>query len=173
MRKYGYYSIFNNPKTLAFKIENQYDLHTKVVNFIRKFYPKAIITPGLGENQDTDDKRITSYIKGYTKGQPDLIIQNLHKVYSGLVFEFKTPKGNGVVSKEQKNLIEQYEENGYKCVVSNNYDLIIKSIIDHMHDVRIKCKYCNRKFLSNKTLTNHNKYFHIIDQYFYLCEKMA
>ena len=29
------------------------------------------------------------------KGQPDLIIQNHHKDYNGLVFEFKTPQGNG------------------------------------------------------------------------------
>ena len=58
IRQYGCYIIFNNPKTLAFKIEDEYDLHTKVVNFIKKFYPEAIIIAGLGENQDTQTKRI-------------------------------------------------------------------------------------------------------------------
>ena len=35
IRKYGYYHMFKNPNTLAFKIENEYDLHTKVVQYIR------------------------------------------------------------------------------------------------------------------------------------------
>ena len=163
IRKYGYYMSFNNPKTLTFKIENEYDLHTKVVNFIRKFYPKAIIIAGLGENQDSISKRISSYKKGYVKGQPDLIIQNLHKYYTGLVFEFKTPKGNGVVSEEQLNIIEQYKENTYKCMISNDYDLITKTINDYMYDVRIKCMHCKRNFKSQKTIANHKKYFHRIE----------
>ena len=58
-RKYGYYRICNNPNTLTFKIEDEYDLYTKVVQFIRQFYPE-ILTAGLGENQDTKDKRIKS-----------------------------------------------------------------------------------------------------------------
>ena len=65
IRKYGYYRMFNNPNTLTFKIEDEYDLHTKVVQYIRRFYPNVIITPGLGENQDTSSKRIESYKKGY------------------------------------------------------------------------------------------------------------
>ena len=173
IRKYGYYRSFNNPKTLTFKIEDEYDLHTKVVNFIRRFYPKAIIIAGLGENQDTANKRISSYKKGYMKGQPDLIIQNRHKDYNGLVFEFKTPQGNGIVSNEQKDLLEQYEANNYKCLVSHDYDLIIKTINDYMTGIRLKCKYCKRNFVSHITLNNHYKHFHKIDYYFYLCEKMA
>ena len=35
IRKYGYYSMFNNPNTLNFKIEDEYDLHTKLVQFLR------------------------------------------------------------------------------------------------------------------------------------------
>ena len=84
IRKYGYYRMFNNLKSLAFKIEDEYDLHTKVVQFIRRFYPEILMTAGLGENQDTKDKRIKSFKKGYMKGQPDLIIHNIHKHYNGL-----------------------------------------------------------------------------------------
>ena len=163
IRKYGYFRTFNNPKTLTFKIEDEYDLHTKVVNFIRRFYPKAIIIAGIGENQDTANKRISSYKKGYMKGQPDLIIQNRHKDYNGLVFEFKTPQGNGIVSNEQKDLLEQYEANNYKCLVSHDYDLIIKTINDYMTGIRLKCKYCKRNFVSHITLNNHYKHFHKID----------
>ena len=154
--------MFNNPKSLAFKIEDEYDLHTKVVQFIRRFYPEILMTAGLGENQDTKDKRIKSFKKGYTKGQPDLIIQNLHKHYNGLCIEFKTPQCSGIITDQQKELIDRYEENGYKCIVSNDYDLIIKELNDYMHDIRIRCKYCRRKFISKNTLFRHVKYFHRI-----------
>ena len=74
--KTGAYSVFNNPKLNTFKIENEYDLHTKVVHFIKKHYPHALLNAGLGELQDTVSKRINSYKKGYQKGQPDFIINN-------------------------------------------------------------------------------------------------
>ena len=61
IRKYGHYRMFNNPNTLAFKIEDEYDLHTKVVQFIRQFYPEILMTAGLEENEDTKDKRIKSF----------------------------------------------------------------------------------------------------------------
>ena len=84
IRKYGYYRTFNNTNTLAFKLEDEYDLYTKVVIFIRRFYPEILNTAGLGKNQDTKDKHIKSFKKGYMKGQPDLLLQNLHKHYNGL-----------------------------------------------------------------------------------------
>ena len=35
-----------------FKIENENDLHYKVVEYIKRFYQKALLVPaGLGENQ--------------------------------------------------------------------------------------------------------------------------
>ena len=117
---------------------------------------------GLGENQDTKQKRNKSFKKGYMEGQLDLIIQNLHKNYNGLCIEFKMPQLNGALSEQQKELIDRYEDNGCKCVVSNDYDLIIKEINDYMHDIRIKCKYYERKFISRETLKRHVKYFHRI-----------
>lgn len=62
-----------------FKKENETDLHCKVVQYIRRFYPEAIIVAGLGENQDTPAKRINSWKKGCQKGQPDIIIMNFNK----------------------------------------------------------------------------------------------
>ena len=51
---------------------------------------------GLGQNQDTSQKRTKSSKTGYMKVQPDLIIQNLHKNNNGLCIEFKTPQTNGL-----------------------------------------------------------------------------
>jgi prophage antirepressor-like protein len=73
IRKYGQYKAFDNPNPLVFKIENEFDLHTKVVNYIKRFYSLLIIA-GLGELQDSKSKRIKSWQKGYQKGQPDIII---------------------------------------------------------------------------------------------------
>ena len=61
-------------------IGNETDLHYKVVDVIRRFYPDSILVAGLGENQDTaEDKRLDSYKKGYSIGQPDLMVFNYHK----------------------------------------------------------------------------------------------
>ena len=74
IRKFGYYKLFDNPNNKMFKIENEMDLHCKVVHLIRNYYPNAIMVAGLGENQDTPSKRINSWKKRYTKGQPDLTV---------------------------------------------------------------------------------------------------
>ena len=70
---------------------NETNLHYKVVDLIRKFYPDSILVAGLGENQDAEDKRLDSYKKGYVRGQPDLIVLNYHKDFEGLGIEFKSP----------------------------------------------------------------------------------
>ena len=162
IRKYGFYKRFDTPNKLIFKIEDEYDLHTKVVQYIRRFYPNALIIAGLGELQNSWRKRIQSWKKGYQKGQPDIIISNLHKYYNGFCIEFKTPKNNGVLSDAQKEVLKNYKNNGYKTMVSSDYDMVIKELNEYMCNVRIKCIYCNRKFISKKTLSNHQKGFHKI-----------
>ena len=102
IRKTGRYDYcidhkYNN----TFKIENEMGLHVKVVFFLKKRYPHSLFTVTLGENQDTVHKRIDSFKKGYLRRSPDLIINNLHKHYTGFCIEFKSPKGNGVLSPDQ------------------------------------------------------------------------
>ena len=141
IRKTGRYSYddmnhkYNN--TLTFKIENETDLHVKVVSFLEKRYPQSLFTLTSGENQDTVHKRIDSFKKGYLRGSPDLIINNLHKCYSGFAIEMKSPKGNGVLSLDQSMMLRQYQNNGFKTLVSNDYDQIIEQIIEYFRDVRI------------------------------------
>ena len=149
---------YNN--TLTFKIENEMDLHVKVVSFLKKRYPHSLFTVTLGKNQDTVFKRIDSFKKGYLRGSPDLIINNLHKHYTGFCIEFKSPKGNGVLSPDQSMILLQYQNNGFKTLVSNDYDHIIEQVIEYFRDVRIKCSYCPRRFISSQSLRNHIKFFH-------------
>ena len=163
IRKIGRYDYcidhkYNN--MLTFKIENEMDLHVKVVSFLKKRYPHSLFTVTLGENQDTAFKRIDSFKKGYLRGSPDLIINNLHKHYTGFYIEFKSPKGNGILSPDQSMILLQYQNNGFKTLVSNDYDHIIEQVIEYFRDVRIKCPYCPRKFISSQSLRNHIKFFH-------------
>ena len=162
IRKYGQFKLFDNLDNKMILIGNEKELHYKVVNMILQFYPNALLIAGLGENQDTDNKRLDSYRKGYQRGQSDLIILNNHKEYSGLCFEFKSPTNNFVISNSQKEMQRRYIQNGYQFIISNNYDEIIKTIHDYMVDIRILRKYCDRKFKDKHTLEKHNKYFHKI-----------
>ena len=145
---------------LTFKIENEMDLHVKVVSFIKKRYPHSLLVSSLGENQDSLYKRIDSYKKGYLRGSPDLIINNLHKPYTGFAIEFKNPNGKGVLSPDQSMMLQQYQNNGFKTLVSNDYDYIIEQLIEYFRDVRRKCSYCPRRFISSQSIKNHIKSFH-------------
>ena len=150
IRKTGSYDYSMNHKykeSLTFKIENETDLH-------------SLFTVTLGENQDTAFKRIDSFKKGYLRGSPDMIINNLHKHYRGFCIEFKSPKGNGVLSPNQSMMLRQYQNNGFKTLVSNDYDQIIEQIIEYFRDVRINCSYCTRRFIIPQSLRNHIKFIH-------------
>ena len=142
VRKYGQYKMFDNPNNKMFKIENETDLHYKVVQLIRNYYPDSILVAGLGENQDTEEKRLDSYKKGYLRGTPDLMILDYHREYKGLCIEFKSPTNNYYISESQIKMKEKYCSNDYAFILSNDYDKISKLIHKYMAGVRILCKYC-------------------------------
>ena len=111
IRKYGQYKLFDSPWNKMIMIGNETDLHYKVVDLIRRYYPDSILVAGLGENQD-EDKRLDSYKKGYMRGQPDLMVLDYHKDYKGLCIEFKSPTDNYHVSEAQKEMKKKYVNNG-------------------------------------------------------------
>ena len=164
IRKYGFYKMFDNPNNKMFKIENETDLHYKVVELIRKYYPDSLLVAGLGENQDTGEKRLDSYKKGYQRGQPDLMILDYHIEYKGLCIEFKSPTNNYCVSESQIKMKDKYRNNDYAFILSNDYDKISKNIHKYMAGVRIPCKYCPKAFRSKTTLNNHYQVIHRIEK---------
>ena len=165
LRKTGQYIIRNHPvqKRVTFKIENEFDLQSKVVNFIRNRYPDSLFICTLGELQDTPQKRLDSYKMGYMKGIPDLLITNLHKKFAGFAIEFKTPKGTGIVSPDQESMLEKFKENNWKTLLTNDYDDCIVQLVDYFEGVRVKCEHCSMKFKSVQTRKNHLKHFHRIN----------
>ena len=120
-------------------IGNETDLHYKVVDVIRRYYSDTILVAGLGENQDTENKRLDSYKKGYMRGQPDLLVLDYHKDYKGLGIEFKSPTGNYYVSEAQKEMKKKYVNNGYAFILSNDYDKISQKIHEYMEGIRVPC----------------------------------
>ena len=164
IRKYGQYKMFDSPWNKMIMIGNETDLHYKVVQLIRNYYPNSILVAGLGENQDTEDKRLDSYKKGYQRGQPDLMILDFHKDYKGLCIEFKSPTNNYCVSESQLKMKEKYRDNEYAFILSNDYDKISKLIHKYMAGERIPCKYCSKAFKNKKTLNSHYKGIHRIEK---------
>ena len=162
IRKYGQYKLFDSPWNKMIMISNERDLHYKVVQLIRNYYPDSILVAGLGENQDTEDKRLDSYKKGYQRGTPDLMVLNYHNYYKGLCIEFKSPTNNYNISEDQLKMKKKYRDNNYAFILSNDYDKISKLIHKYMAGVRIPCEYCTKAFRSKKTLISHYKVFHRI-----------
>ena len=162
IRKFGQYKLFDSPWNKMIMISNEKELHYKVVNLIKNYYPDAILVAGLGENQDTEEKRLDSWKKGYQRGQPDLMILDYHRDYKGLCIEFKSPTNVYEVSESQLKMKEKYKKNNYAFILSNDYDSISKKIHKYMAGVRILCEYCPKAFCSKNTLATHLKIFHRI-----------
>ena len=59
-------------------------------------------------------------------------------------------------------MLQQYEDDGFKTLVSKDYDHIIEQLVEYFRSVRIKCSYCLRKFISSWSIKNHIKSFHKI-----------
>ena len=160
IRKYGQYKLFDSPWNKMIMIGNETDLHYKVVDLTRRYYPDSILVAGLGENQDTEDKRLDSYKKGYMRGQPDLMVLDYHKDYKGLCIEFKSPTNNYHVSEAQKEMKKKYRNNGYAFVLSNDYDKICMNIHEYMKGIIVPCKYCIKHFYNKGTLETHYRVIH-------------
>ena len=89
---------------MIININNEKELHYKVVDYTKKYIKEAIIIPGLGEHQHNSNVSADAYFKGYTGGQPDILLLNYHTKYRGLAIEFKTPTGRGIISKNQETI---------------------------------------------------------------------
>ena len=147
----------------SFNMWSEKDLHVKVVQYIRRFYPEAVMMAGLGELQQTPSQRIEGKMKGYQKGCCDLMILNNHMDHQGLCIEMKNPHGSGVMGQEQLKWLKDMYLNGHNVVVSNDYDELIREINNHFSRVRVVCPRCRgrpRYFKEQASLERHMRLFH-------------
>ena len=125
----------HGPRTSQlFSIRNETDLHYKLVDYVRRFYPQAITIGGLGELQDTEAKRIDAKRKGYTAGQPDLLIMNSNRLFKAFAIEFKHPGGFGELRENQRAFLERLQQEGCKTMVSSDYDEIVRAVSAYFAD---------------------------------------
>ena len=113
---------------------NENDLHRKTVDFLRKYYPEVVLVPGLGEFQDTNERRLEGYWKGYKSGQPDLLVCARSGGFVGLALELKTPLGVGTTSDTQTEFLSRLEAAGWKTLVSSSYDEILVTLMDYLRN---------------------------------------
>jgi hypothetical protein len=143
IRKTGSYEL-PEPKPLdgnQLKLLNDTDLHYAIIRYIRKYHPDALVIAGLGEYQDTVQRRSDAFHKGYLGGQPDVIIANPMNGYTGFAIELKTPKGTGVISENQVGWLKRLTQLGYKTTFSNDYtDLVLKIHEYFRADLTVKHK---------------------------------
>ena len=153
IRAQGSYQSRKPQTKLQICLINEFDLHAKIIEFVRRFHDDANIIAGLGENQTTDKLRIESWQKGYTRGQCDILLANRHKKYTGFAIELKSPVGWGVLSSDQKKFLERLEGAGYKTLVSNDSDEVIVQIMEYFREVRSFCSHCGRWFAKKHSHT--------------------
>jgi len=114
------------------------ELHYRVTEHIKRRYPDAIVIAGIGEHLTTDHARMDAYLKGYTGGQPDiLVIRGLPNCFQDvLAIELKNPNKKGKVQSNQVEYLDNLELNcRTKIVLSSDYDDVVLQIHDHYKDV--------------------------------------
>ena len=135
---------------------NEIDLHTTVVRAIRAQWPTTVFTAGLGEMQDTEQKRIEGWRKGYLKGHPDLLIFEKTAEFAGLAIEFKSPGlANAIPDERQEEALSGFRRLGWKTLVSNDYNTIILALSDYIRASQWRCECCHHYFTSDERMKQH------------------
>jgi prophage antirepressor-like protein len=114
------------------------ELHYSIKNHIAKEYPDAVIHAGIGEHLTTDHARMDVYLKGYTKGEPDItIIRKLPNSFQDvLAIELKNPNGKGKLEDYQEAFHQLLKEQcNVQTIVGHDYDTVIFAIRDHYQEV--------------------------------------
>lgn len=96
-----------------------------------------------------------SWAKGYIKGQCDLLIMSHHKYFRDVAVESKNPTGKGILNSGQSEYLRRLENNGYECLVSNNYNGVFEEIIENMMGVSFFCRCKKYGYISYCSLHVH------------------
>lgn len=139
----------------SFRVESELELHYKVVEAIKRFYPHALLAICAGELQDTAAKRISMKKKGYMSGSPDILLLNKHETHRGFAIELKTPNGTGRLTDNQQVALSHYRHAGFLTMVSNDYDEILHAIFTYFRGVRLICQKCHRGYRNQLALDKH------------------
>ena len=125
---------------------SEYQEQCIVADYLRKRWPDVLFTATLGGVRVSIGAAVKLKKQGYLKGVPDLLIcKTIHQtimrcnngeVYKvngtpGLVIEMKVKKG-GVVSDDQKRVLKQFQDEGWKALVCHGADEAIRAIEEYL-----------------------------------------
>ena len=116
------------PKRILGMTESE--IQTRVVQFVRTFYPNTLIFSIPNGAHTTTKNRVRLSKEGLLAGAPDLAIMEPRHGFHGLFIELKTE--DGVVSTAQNDVMQQLHQRNYLCYVARHHDTAIKIIEDYL-----------------------------------------
>ena len=103
-----------------------------LVAWFRLAYPGEIMFSIPNELVRTPAMAARSKLGGLVPGMPDLCVAAMRSRFGGCYIELKRADGKGVLSPEQKVMLERLTEKGYKAVMVTGWDEGREVIIDYM-----------------------------------------
>ena len=91
-------------------------------------YPFIFAIPN-GGHRTPKAARMMRY-EGQKKGTPDVFIPLPRGIYHGMFLEVKTEKGSA--TKEQKEKVEMYRNQGYYCVIAKGYEACMAHFLAYL-----------------------------------------
>lgn len=109
----------------------EHKIQVACVNWFRYVYPKSIIyaIPNGGQRNAVTASKLKA--EGVLAGVPDLFVAEARNNFHGLYLEMKNGKA-GRVSDHQRDMMEQLQNKGYKCVVCRSFDDFEKEVKEYM-----------------------------------------
>ena len=126
------YVSFSDDKCMTLLTEH--DLQKQIVIYLRD--TDILFASNCNGFLDSSAKRLKAWHEGMSAGHPDLLIYTPNDSYNGFAIEFKTPKGDGKLDNKQSDWLQKLEvECKYFTLCSNDYTIIIETIIKYIHNI--------------------------------------
>ena len=119
------------------RVLSELDLQKAVVKYIRERWPHLVMAPGLGDiTGQFPEHRLEAFLRGYTAGQPDLLIACCNQNYTGLAIEFKSPGGLGKLDPKQDLFLKRLAAQGWLTLVTSSFAECVEVIAHFARGVK-------------------------------------
>lgn len=109
---------------------SEHSIQVKLIQYIRIFHPEILIFSIPNGANTTSLNRVNLVKEGLLSGVPDLFVAHNNNKYCGLFIEMK--KDNGLLSNNQKIIINKLINNGYKVEVCRNLEDAKEAVLSYI-----------------------------------------
>jgi len=125
------------------KIKDEYQLQKKFHSWYIKKFPYVVACGCPYVSMRRHAQRMTVQKKGYQTGYPDYVIHDPRifvktikdhidiKIISGLFIEFKTPKGDGYLRKNQQKVLMSLKRRGFDVIRCDDLKTAKMFVMNH------------------------------------------